>query len=669
MKKVFVFVLTLFVFLIQLPGLKADTTNYWDPTKIVSSNVVSYTVNSFEYNDSTLIDGVYLLSVYNTESTDYGYFDLITNVNPSGVTLSSLVTSGDLTVTGTYPNSKINITFEMSDGYFKIINNDDGGINLFIHNSWNVEDWSLTLIEVTESAPTFSQSELTLQIPYDDLMTVQEIQALLSASDLQDGDLTSSIQLVEETYTQWQYGDSLGTNFIYRDVLTPSSTEISTFLYNWFLNDYDSSKLSIYDDGFLFFDHGSIINSQYVFYRILHEQGVTVASFIDGNDFFQYLPYDGYECFDGSNVTFEVIIPNYLKFSVEDSSGNIAYMTVNVEITNENPLVFSHPDFEFDVDYANEYYSYYLNIDVSFPSSAQDFYNYIYDLFESISVDYYGLVWSDVSQSLTHVHSLAEMYGMNDIEMWYELPSTMDDYFIFFDDQCGDNGICAGLYITLDFYDSTIPEITSPYKIIRSDSASLTLDQIKAQLVYSDEFDDNSELVITQVSTTYNPSSTQTGRYLVTYRITDPAGNYSEHTLAVWVVDFTPPVWTVPENVFVNVSINNPLSEEDLPNLLQDMGLVVTVDDYSISVLSGDYFDNSSSPGLYTQSLRLTYDDESYQDLNVQFNVIEENMTLSPEEPSVADPLLVIKQILSISASALLIIIPILFLVLKKHKH
>jgi len=672
LKKIIILVLTLilsFVLLIDLPGLKADTTNYFDSSKVTLTTSTSF-ITDFVYSDPTLIDGNYTFTFYEQDSissiSELEYYSFVSD-SVNGF-FPDLVYDNKLVMSGTGPFS-ISITADLVDGYFRVfLTNPGTNTPLLYNNVLNTTNYELILNEITETSPTFSQSELTLQVPYDSTLTVADIQAMLSASDLQDGDLTSSIQLVDENFTDWQLGDPLGSVLVHQEVFTSSSTpaSMSSYLVDWFANDYDDTKLRVYKNDLLVFDFG-VLSS---LYTSGYENSTSYYYiFYDGGDLFVYSPsISSLGVPSNTEVKFEVYEPMYLKFSVEDSAHNVSYMTVYIERTNSTFPVLTHDLYDFVVnsgDFAPDESIYYdLTIPTPNNLTEQGFYDFIFNILDNISIDYYGKCMSVTP--ISEVSTVSDIILSEQVESLSYPETFVDDYHVYFEDIYFDNGAFVQLHIILDFFDLTIPEITSPYKIIRADSAALTLEDIQALLVYSDSFDDTADLVISLVSTTYNPLSSALGRFLVTYRVTDPIGNYSEHTLAVWVVDYTPPVWSIPEDVFVNVSINNPLSEEDLPNLLQEMGLVVTVDDYTVTVLSGDYFENSSTPGLYSQLLLLTYSDNSTQELNVQFNVVEDDLTLVPEVIE-SNPL-PIGAMLSIGASALFVAAPFIIF-RKKRKH
>ena len=455
---------------------------------------LSVTSNSLIYN-SSLLDGWYQLDIYSISDTPTGlasdpqYYTADPFV---GETLGAGFNTVNYDVT---TSNEMHVEIYIADGDFKI-----ESANTFDVALSDVTHINLTLIEL-DYQPEFNYTELTLSAPNYDIPSISELKNMLTATDGNDGDLTSSITLYDENLTSYSSGDTL--------------------------------------------------------------------------------PYD-----------------YYVTYSVEDSSGNTAYLTVDVTVFDAiDPVIYVDGS-------AQSTYIYHQSVEDDLTAMV----SFMNNITATDETD--GNITSNIV-----IGSIPTIDGVGDYHMTIDVVDSA--------------GNSASLDWIIRVEDITAPSFDgSPDYIYASSNTEITLSEIETNyLTYSDNVDEPGDITISVVYNDYTANKDTAGRYQIIYSATDLIGNLSYHTIVVFVVDQSPPLYVV-DDQFVQVSLNQPITEGDLTDILTAYGIVVTELGFSFEVVDGDYFDDPETLGIHTLSLRITYDDDSTEDISLVLNVVDDNSSI-----------------------------------------
>ncbi|MBU0996635.1 MAG: hypothetical protein KKE16_01155 [Firmicutes bacterium] len=121
----------------------------------------------------------------------------------------------------------------------------------------------------------------------------------------------------------------------------------------------------------------------------------------------------------------------------------------------------------------------------------------------------------------------------------------------------------------------------------------------------------------------YTGHATTIGSYLVRYQATDSAGNVTFHDVRIWVVDNVAPVWVV-DDYFINLGLNESMTRTELVALLQASGMLANDISYTVTFLTDEYSGSESIEGVYSVVMRVTYEDGSEDEISVQLSVPED---------------------------------------------
>jgi len=669
------------IFAISLFTVSAESVNLFDPENVVGSLTGGYV----SYEDSTLEDGEYYLKIVyddedfttnaltvgysNVESYEYIEEQYETNgfafVSGAGVLSETYVFSSHLDSSPYY----IAIHFWLGDGQF-VIGTDPLEVGDFDFTD-SIDYWVLD--EFPESDPIFNYSELQLEIPYYDLLTVEEIQGMLTATDSLNGDLTDEITIYADTYSDFEVGDPFLTEniFIFTSLTTAYSSSLDPEII---------STANIFYDGTLIFEGGV---DAFVF-----EYGgwdFTNGDFyIDIADGFgsMYINYDGDPILYISNgfvsdvvedVVFEFpsISPYYITFAVEDFAENTSYLTVECLIFDDLlPIItVDFPAYFVDdtVSYLFDEYGYcaiLLTIPYSYYIATNGADILSEAIFDSILItDVYGFydIYSDLRYSATLTGTANYQYMPLDF-------GSDNAYSFYVEDLFDSSGNFFAFEINFGFIDDVAPifEAESPDKIVVGNTTDFDIEDLTALLVVSDETDNVEDLVITVLSDEYTGNETDLGRYEVIFQVEDLSGNTATHTVVVWVFDLLPPMWAV-DDEFITVSLNDPITEEDLTIVLESLGILVEDLAFEIEILDGEEYFTSSEIGVYTLSLKIVYENETEQLIDLTLNVVAEDLSLPPSIYDLISPER-LNLVLGITSMTALLFVVVMLITRKKRK-
>jgi 5-hydroxyisourate hydrolase-like protein (transthyretin family) len=191
--------------------------------------------------------------------------------------------------------------------------------------------------------------------------------------------------------------------------------------------------------------------------------------------------------------------------------------------------------------------------------------------------------------------------------------------------------------INITVYDDIAPVITGPSTLSRSQSQTLTINQIVAQYTASDGHDGN---ITSSIYVHFNGYSNHSapGTYTVILRVADASGNIGSKTISVTISDEIPPVFYVENNgKIIHVSALMTLSTSNIVQILVARGFI-NLTPQSITLFEiNNYELNASTPGSYAMMLMI-YDDDSYStSMSYSFMMIVYGDTEIIDPPLVED--------------------------------
>ena len=101
----------------------------------------------------------------------------------------------------------------------------------------------------------------------------------------------------------------------------------------------------------------------------------------------------------------------------------------------------------------------------------------------------------------------------------------------------------------------------------------------------------------------------------------------------------------------------------NIKTFLKDFNLVTTEDEFTINILSGDYFENSSSVGDYVTEIEVIYSDTTTDTLSLNIFVVNDLII-----NSIQDSLTSIQKVISATLGTSIIAITLIFSLRKKTK-
>lgn len=167
------------------------------------------------------------------------------------------------------------------------------------------------------------------------------------------------------------------------------------------------------------------------------------------------------------------------------------------------------------------------------------------------------------------------------------------------------------IIVNITVYDDIAPVISGPSTLSRSQTQSLTINQIVAQYTASDGHDGD---LTSSIYVHFNGYSNHSapGIYTVILRVADASGNIGSKTISVSITDEIPPVFYVENNgKIIHVSALMTLSENNIVQILLARGFInLTPESIAIFEIN-NYEMNATTSGSYPMMLRI-YDDDSY---------------------------------------------------------
>jgi hypothetical protein len=259
-------------------------------------------------------------------------------------------------------------------------------------------------------------------------------------------------------------------------------------------------------------------------------------------------------------------------FSVSDNSSNTTELTVNVEVVDVLPPVFSEIGKIFAV-FPNTYSA----VDIKAMLSASDNYD------------------GDISALITYV---SDNYIENsEIVGEYQMTFMVTD----------SSGNSTEYIQVIEVIDDQSPVISGSDSINVGYNQLLTTDIVKSGLSVVDNYDDSQDLEIVLENDTYSSNSNLLGQYEMKFSVTDSSGNKSYKTVDINVVDEIGPIVYFDTSI-IQIYSDTIMSLPDFAKLMFHTNELDPEKYYFITTRLDTYTRHYNIPGTY--HMHIDFEDE-----------------------------------------------------------
>lgn len=287
-----------------------------------------------------------------------------------------------------------------------------------------------------------------------------------------------------------------------------------------------------------------------------------------------------------------------IKYSVSDSSGNIAYLTVHVLVRDvTNPVITGKSEYTQSMS---------TLLDIS-------------TLIDNLSVT------DNYDENLT-ITVDKDNYTSN-----YNKPGTHTVIFKATDT----SGNTGKFTVKINVIDDIKPVINGPTKIVKPQTEILTISDILKDVEAHDNYDGDITDKIKVIEDNYTGFGNIVGSYTITLEVEDNSGNKTQKVITIEVLDNIPPVFFV-DNFFITVDQSVKLSRQDIIDLLIRTGQLTVTSQTTVTTVLDEYTGNENVPGMYAMSLRATSTDGNEQEYSVVVSVLNSYEEL--EDPIELEP-------------------------------
>ena len=270
-------------------------------------------------------------------------------------------------------------------------------------------------------------------------------------------------------------------------------------------------------------------------------------------------------------------------FSVSDNSSNTTELTVNVEVVDILPPVFSDIGKIFAV-FPNTY----SVTDVKAMLSASDHYD------------------GDISDSITY---MSDNYIENsEVVGEYQMTFVVTD----------SSGNSTEYVQIIEVIDDQSPVISGSESINIGYNQLLTTDIVKNGLSVVDNYDDSQDLEIVLENDTYSSNSNLLGQYEMEFSVTDSSGNKSYKTVVINVVDEIGPIVYFDTSI-IQIYSDTIMSLPDFAKLMFHTNELDPTKYYFITTRLDTYSKHYNIPGTY--HMHIDFEDENGEITKREFRI------------------------------------------------
>ena len=177
--------------------------------------------------------------------------------------------------------------------------------------------------------------------------------------------------------------------------------------------------------------------------------------------------------------------------------------------------------------------------------------------------------------------------------------------------------------ITVKVVDKIAPIIKGTNTYTQGNNQKISVESIKASLTASDDTDGNLTTSITLKADNYSNKFNNVGSHKVVFTVSDKAGNVSDFTVTINVVDNIAPVLSGPTSI--DKAYNLSLTLDDILQQFTVTDETSNLTWKNISVVRDDYSLNSNTPGSYVIHLQVKDGANNYSEIHtLTINVIDD---------------------------------------------
>jgi hypothetical protein len=158
--------------------------------------------------------------------------------------------------------------------------------------------------------------------------------------------------------------------------------------------------------------------------------------------------------------------------------------------------------------------------------------------------------------------------------------------------------------VYVEVMDDVDPIVSYNPIIVKPATSNLILADIIEDITATDAISGNVTSSLEIITDGYTGNGNKVGEYDIVFQVSDGAGNITEFTVTVQVMDNVPPVFMVIPGHFIRVEQIVTLTNEEIIDILQRTGQLQIAGPMSWSFISNEYIGNEQFPGLYAMSMR-----------------------------------------------------------------
>lgn len=289
-----------------------------------------------------------------------------------------------------------------------------------------------------------------------------------------------------------------------------------------------------------------------------------------------------------------------IKFSAQDLSGNVSYLSVTIHVRDVTGPVIEGPETV----------------------------TYSYD--DIISEDQFLLNYS-ISDNCDPAPSLTTSYPTN----IFDKANALGTYTVNVNGTDA-SGNTATKAVQVQIVDEKAPVIEGPTTISKRNSVVLTTSEILAQYSANDAYDGACTVYIVEDNFTGNGD--KVGTYTIKLGAKDSSNNEGTKVLTIEVIDDIAPVWYV-DNTLIYVDASVTLTHQDIIDLMIANGEIAS--NYALVTITNDEYEaDPTVPGTYSAKVRVLYANGNEIESTKTIEVLEEESGIKAEKKSFWDKVL-----------------------------
>lgn len=171
--------------------------------------------------------------------------------------------------------------------------------------------------------------------------------------------------------------------------------------------------------------------------------------------------------------------------------------------------------------------------------------------------------------------------------------------------------------LTITMADDIKPLISGDSNYVKNYDSELTLENILENVVANDNIDGDLKEDINIVNDDYSGNEGKIGTYSITLDVEDSSGNISnQFVIQIEIIDEIEPVFYVDKTV-ISTHTFQELSLDEIENYLRQTSKLKTDLSYEVEIIEDNYATNKNNPGLYNMKLRVKYEDNSTEEIEL----------------------------------------------------